>query len=59
MAAAITEETVLALEMVKKEEIAEPIGVVLATILDQMGSENERCSHVFGCEGSVGGGLSA
>jgi hypothetical protein len=59
MAAAITEQTALALEMVKKEEIAEPIDVALATILDQMGSENERRSDVFGCEGSIGGGLSA
>jgi hypothetical protein len=59
MAATITEQTVLALEMVKKEGITEPIDAVLATILEQMGFENERCSDVFSCEGSIGGGLSA
>src|SRR5882762_7101449 len=41
MAATITEQTVHALEIVKEEEIAAPIGVVFETILEQMGPENE------------------
>jgi hypothetical protein len=41
MAATITEQTVHALEIVKVEEIAAPIGVVFETILEQMGPENE------------------
>lgn len=59
MAATITEQTVHALEIVKEEEIAALIDVVFATILEQMGPENEGCSDVFGCEGLMGGGHSA
>jgi uncharacterized protein YndB with AHSA1/START domain len=41
MSAAITEQAVHSLEIVKEEEIAAPIDVVFETILEQMGPENE------------------
>jgi uncharacterized protein YndB with AHSA1/START domain len=41
MAATMAEQTVHALEIVKEEEIAAPIGVVFEAILEQMGPENE------------------
>jgi len=41
MAATMTEQTVHALEIVKEEQIAAPIGVVFETILEQMGPMNE------------------
>ena len=42
MSAAITEQTVNMLEIVKEEEIAAPMDVVFETILEQMGPLNER-----------------
>jgi len=42
MSAAITEQTVNMLEIVKEEEIAAPIDVVFETILEEMGPRNER-----------------
>jgi hypothetical protein len=42
MSAAITEQTVNMLEIVKEEEIAAPVDVVFETILEQMGPLNER-----------------
>jgi len=42
MPAAITEQIVHGLEIVKEVEIAAPIDVVFETILEQMGPENER-----------------
>lgn len=42
MSAAITEQTVNMLEIVKEEAIAAPIDVVFETILEQMGPLNER-----------------
>ena len=42
MSAAITEQTVNMLEVVKEEEIAAPIDVVFETILEEMGPRNER-----------------
>jgi uncharacterized protein YndB with AHSA1/START domain len=40
MATTISEQTVHALEIVKEEEIAAPIGVVFKTLLEQIGPEN-------------------
>ena len=42
MSAAITEQTVNMLEIVKEAEIAAPMDVVFETILEQMGPLNER-----------------
>ncbi len=41
MPAVVTEQTMHALEITKEEEIAAPIEVVFATILEQMGPLNE------------------
>jgi hypothetical protein len=41
MAAAITEQTVHALDIVKDEQIAAPLGVVFESLLEQLGPLNE------------------
>jgi uncharacterized protein YndB with AHSA1/START domain len=42
MTATVTEQAIQAIEIVKEERIAAPIGIVFETILEQMGPLNEK-----------------